>query len=489
MLNIVKRLVKVIRYRQEVRKFDIKLLSGIPILFLTQFQKHESFVQLASGVLPGIVLESDNLDADSPDWRIRKLYRHCFIKKREIIILIELINPVSETVNYFVHSPLISSESKTHLPLESLDTLKEKLLSDQDPEIVAKWFDRVIGKMFKFDICQKSFPSSGYNILIKDNLKLLLVKPGIYEQVNFLQIIDLLDVSPAKKLLKIPSSKHVSEHAWEQAFDRIVLPYSYIQKICDSKYFRQFFDETDFRLLVLKWCDFNMPFPPEILKDLSITLDQPLPNIVRHDIDRFRFWFIDIPRTSSSSIKVELGKRYGISFGKSRLIETNLATTQIIPNHIPARRMRDNLGKQLWSDLFTFALVRNPWDRMVSLYQYRSLIGNIPNELGFREYIRELFKSRGRGLFKYHGFYYSNLDYISGENGEIIVNFVGKYETRDLDLQIIARKLGCPELGTLHLQSGKKGNSQYNNYYDDETKRIVAEIYSKDIEFFNYTFE
>src|SRR5262245_8701167 len=91
----------------------------------------------------------------------------------------------------------------------------------------------------------------------------------------------------------------------------------------------------------------------------------------RSQIRRHGFWFVDIPRTSSTSIRVELGRFYGLPYGKSKTFEDQYSTPQIFRDHVPAREMREILGTDLWERIFTFALVRNPWDRIVSMYNWR----------------------------------------------------------------------------------------------------------------------
>ena len=66
-------------------------------------------------------------------------------------------------------------------------------------------------------------------------------------------------------------------------------------------------------------------------------------------IKRNGFWFVDIPRTSSSSIKVELGNAYGAPYGKANLIESQFSTKQTIPDHVPAVYMRTHLGVESWN--------------------------------------------------------------------------------------------------------------------------------------------
>ena len=230
----------------------------------------------------------------------------------------------------------------------------------------------------------------------------------------------------------------------------------------------------------------------------------------KKQIRRYGFWFVDIPRTSSTSILAEIGKKYGPPYGKAKLITNkNLANelpidyfeemqqmkphvNRIFDNHIPAIEIQKMIGKKLWKEIFTFTFVRNPWDRMLSLYFFRKQIGDIPNDMQFRKYIQALsnFQRKAKGsLFRNRVYYLSASDYILGANEEILVNFVGKYENRNVDIKTIAHKFGYTNLGTLDINKSTHKNKHYTEYYDHETHSIVHEIYRKDIELFGYKFE
>ena len=57
-------------------------------------------------------------------------------------------------------------------------------------------------------------------------------------------------------------------------------------------------------------------------------------------IRRRGIWFIDIPRTSSSSIKAELGRLYGSTYAKSNIHNKGYGSRSIFPDHLTAYKMR-----------------------------------------------------------------------------------------------------------------------------------------------------
>src|SRR5437763_7685817 len=105
------------------------------------------------------------------------------------------------------------------------------------------------------------------------------------------------------------------------------------------------------------------------------------------EIESAGFWFVDIPRTSSTSLKLALGQRFGTEFGKQYARETGVRTQKVIPDHATAIEMRKLLSPELWSRLFTFSVVRNPWDRCYSLFRFRIAMKAIPASFPFPEYL------------------------------------------------------------------------------------------------------
>lgn len=211
----------------------------------------------------------------------------------------------------------------------------------------------------------------------------------------------------------------------------------------------------------------------------------------KREVEGHGFWYVDVPRTSSSSIRTELSREFGPSYGKNNILDKPAsATSQVFDDHIPAIIMQKILGKRRWEKIFTFSIVRNPWDRTLSIYHYRRKVGNIPLEWSFKEYVQNLVADKhNKGHFKYYGFRYGSADFVCDGDGSIIVDYIVRYESREKDLKNVASRIGLKSLGVSRVQAAAPPNTDYRAAYDSETKLLVGDYYSRDVELFEYSFE
>ncbi len=201
------------------------------------------------------------------------------------------------------------------------------------------------------------------------------------------------------------------------------------------------------------------------------------------------FWFVDIPRTSSSSIRTELGRHFGIAYGKNNLIEREHATEQIFEDHVPASQMREIVGIEAWSKLYTFSVVRNPWDRTLSLYHYRKKMRQIPEAWRFPEYVKRLVDAdESTPKFIDRVFRSSAADYVIDKEGVLLVDEIIRYEDRTAGLQRVARRIGLPNLGSVHLQAASPSGRCYRDMYDNTTRDLIGKYFARDVLLFGYEF-
>ena len=168
-----------------------------------------------------------------------------------------------------------------------------------------------------------------------------------------------------------------------------------------------------------------------------------------------------------------------------------------------------------WNEYFKFAFVRNPWDRLVSWYsmirdakeiRWHQALANrrkrshlrqtgenklwryaLDNSSTFEEFVVNCTDEIevARGVF--YSFAYNQLDYITDSKGNLLVDFVGRFENFGSDLLKVYNKLGIEFKSIPHENRSARGH--YSSFYTPETKTIVEERFKRDIEYFGYEFE
>jgi chondroitin 4-sulfotransferase 11 len=155
--------------------------------------------------------------------------------------------------------------------------------------------------------------------------------------------------------------------------------------------------------------------------------------------------------------------------------------------HMSAREMRALVGPDSWSRYFKFAFVRNPWDRLVSWY-HMCIQVPAPNRFAcfvrehaptFDEFVTKATTGPGERTTR------NQLDYLTDDRGEVIVDFIGRYEALHQDFARVQERLGLP-VALPHVNRSVHGD--YRAYYSDETRDIVARRFAGDIRFFGYDF-
>ncbi|NBO93565.1 MAG: hypothetical protein EBV06_14825 [Planctomycetia bacterium] len=213
---------------------------------------------------------------------------------------------------------------------------------------------------------------------------------------------------------------------------------------------------------------------------------------LRRTVRQHGFWFVDIPRTSSSSLRWELAACFNPLYGKpSSWPGQPLSEEQPAPAHLTARNVRSMLGARLWTDSYTFSVVRNPWDRTYSLYQYRIQREGFPGDMRFTEYCQRLLAVR-RGnydpFFKNPLHHMSSCDFLGDGNGTFIVKAIVFFEQRSKGLRVVGEKIGCPNFGNKQKMLASRHEGDPRPEMEDEAVDLISEAYADDLERFSYTY-
>ena len=151
-------------------------------------------------------------------------------------------------------------------------------------------------------------------------------------------------------------------------------------------------------------------------------------------------------------------------------------------------RILELFDEDEWNRLYKVAWVRNPWQRAVSLWKYTRKMG-IPKH-GINDFKVWLFDPKVAYHCEdepYNRSPLTALTYVSDLDGNIIVDFFGRLEHINEDMEKLGKKLNKNfKLG--HHMNHSFGDG-YERYYDNESREYVAEICKWEIETFNYNFK
>lgn len=169
--------------------------------------------------------------------------------------------------------------------------------------------------------------------------------------------------------------------------------------------------------------------------------------------------------------------------------------------HDDAPTIRATLPPETWASYFKFSIARNPWDRALSYFFWdhrqnstlappKRLIHSLGLPYDDFTPVKEKFAEfvRGRTLENNDRFYVAGDGDDCGDG--LCVDYVIRYEQLDEGSREVFSRIGVPDVKIPRLKTGmRKGKRHFTEYYDDETRDIVAELHRNDIRLFNYRFE
>ena len=226
---------------------------------------------------------------------------------------------------------------------------------------------------------------------------------------------------------------------------------------------------------------------------------------------RHRFIFIKTSKTAGTSIEISLSRHCGPRDVVTPVTRTDerlrarcggrgpqnfrVPITQLSPmdllrtlrgaerplrfwNHISAREVRDLVGMRTWGRYFTFCVARNPWDRVMSAYYWRTR--STANKPSLTEFLNE----KELSLLRERGYENYSMD------GRVIVDKVVIFDDLQDELDAIARNLGlCDRLVLPSAKSGLRDETvSRREFFDPETKEIVRSYFAEEIELFGFSF-
>jgi len=144
--------------------------------------------------------------------------------------------------------------------------------------------------------------------------------------------------------------------------------------------------------------------------------------------------------------------------------------------HATSTMVKKRVGHIIWGQYFTFVFVRNPWDRLLSLYFHYCTAGKrtrrgpfVRKFVSFTEYVMSVPKHTK----------------VSQYSRTVGVDRVFRFEEYEKSMRELCKRLRIPY--TLVRFNGTK-HRNYTEYYTPETIQLVAKYSKIDIETFGYQF-
>ncbi|MGF1774963.1 sulfotransferase family protein [Vibrio wakamikoensis] len=209
------------------------------------------------------------------------------------------------------------------------------------------------------------------------------------------------------------------------------------------------------------------------------------------------FVFVHVPKAAGTSVTNALSKYTtyldleigGTHFGE--IIQPAYKKRFGLGKHSPASGMRTVIGEDKWNEMFTFSIVRNPYERVISTFKFLNKWEGTPakykEELSkfkdINEYILSNMWEESDGpdfIFKPQTFWLTDVK----DRNKVIVDFIGKLETLDIDLAKIKSKIEGCEIEEKPTAQLNKTEGEYNLSVESIAK--INSHYSRDFAFFDY---
>ena len=200
---------------------------------------------------------------------------------------------------------------------------------------------------------------------------------------------------------------------------------------------------------------------------------------------RHRFVFFAVPRTGTHAIRAALQpclgdddwRQFALG-GQARLPVPAIA--RLGHGHVSLRQLQAGAPGVAWSGYFKFAMVRNPYDRFVSVCAMlnKRNAGYAGRERAFMKRALAAPRFQRRVLVR------PQCELLLDAGGALGMDFVGRYETLQASFDEACGRIGIPAAPLSRRNAAP--HSGFHSYYDDELRGMVADFYRSDFRLFGY---
>lgn len=202
--------------------------------------------------------------------------------------------------------------------------------------------------------------------------------------------------------------------------------------------------------------------------------------------------FIRIPKNASTSMYSHLGD-FNLIHKHEKIFHDSLFRNKIYRSWFSTSHAKpDEIFKvfgRMVRDYMSFAIVRNPFDRAVSMFQHAKennlsdLYGE-SSDASFEDFCEIMSESRENNIKNFIGIHQQ----VEWLNGAFQPNFILRFENlkNDFKEMLDACEIKHITADIPHENSSKR--SDYKDYYNSNTKKIIEKIFEKDIDTFKYLY-
>lgn len=203
---------------------------------------------------------------------------------------------------------------------------------------------------------------------------------------------------------------------------------------------------------------------------------------------KYNFIFVHIPKTAGTSITSALAAVPGNNANWTAKTKHE-SLSDFYGNVSKRRPIFDRITTSQPENYFSFGFVRNPWDRMASLYRYlveKRPRAEIDSVASFKDFLLQAASCESwiRGLHSLR----PQIDYFTLDDNIMKLDFLGHYEYLQEDFSSIVKSIGLAiGLPERNVSSNRLGD--YKIEYDDDMIEIVASLFAEEIAYFGYSFD
>lgn len=186
--------------------------------------------------------------------------------------------------------------------------------------------------------------------------------------------------------------------------------------------------------------------------------------------------YIRIPKCAGTSIKKHFKPDMG-RVGKGRFnTDKQFIDFYCDPLSVNLKN-KSKLGK-IWTDSYKFAIVRNPYSRLVSGYEYCKAHTSPNTQKDFSDFVKTL-NDVDLNEFERKHIKRKQTDHLIDECNQLL-----KIESLDSDFALLCRNIGVEYSPLGHRNATHY--SDYKTYYNLELQHIVYREFKEDFEFLKY---